>query len=40
MFATTTFLVGLAALVGFKIAARIGVDGSHFDDLPRPHQID
>ncbi len=40
MFATTTFLVTLSALVAFKIAACIGVDSGHFDDLPRPSQID
>lgn len=37
---STTFLLALAALVAFKLVARIGVDGGRFDGLPRPSQID
>jgi len=36
----TTFLVTLTALVVCKVAARIGVKSGHFEDLPRPSQID
>ena len=36
----TTFLIGLTALVACKIAARIGVDAAHFENLPHPTQID
>ena len=36
----TTFLIGLTALVAFKVAARLGVRSGRFDDLPRPHQLD
>ena len=34
------FLVGVTALVACKIAARIRVDAGHFENLPRPTQID
>ena len=37
---TAFFLGGLAALVAAKCAARIAVDASDFDGLPRPSQID
>lgn len=40
MSAATAFLLALSALVGFKVAARIGIEATHFDDLPRPSQID
>ena len=40
MSATTALLVALTSLVAFKVAARTGVDAGHFDDLPRPSQID
>ena len=36
----TTFLLGLAALTACKIAARRHIDTAHFEDLPRPTQID
>ena len=37
---TTVFLAALTSLVALKVAARSGVDTGHFDDLPRPSQID
>jgi len=37
---STAFLLGVTALVVCKIATRIGVDAGHFEDLPRPTQID
>ena len=36
----TAFLVTLAALVAAKCAARIAINSSHFDGLPRPSQLD
>ncbi len=38
--ASTTFLLGVTALLAFKIATRLGVDAAHFENLPRPTQID
>lgn len=38
--ASTTFLLGLTALVAFKVVAHLTVDAGHFEDLPRPTQID
>ena len=35
-----TFLVSLGALVVAKVAARIGIARGHFENLPRPTQID
>ncbi len=37
---TAVFFVTLAALVAAKCAARIAIDASDFDGLPRPTQID
>ncbi len=37
---STAFLLGVTALVVCKIATRIGVNAGHFEDLPRPTQID
>ncbi len=37
---STVFLLGMTALVVCKIATRIGVDAGHFEELPRPNQID
>ncbi len=38
--ASTAFLLSVTALVICNVAARIGVDTGHFEDLPRPTQID
>ena len=38
--ASTTFLIGLTALVVCKVATRISVNAGHFGGLPRPTQID
>ena len=38
--ASTAFLLSVTALVICKVATRIGVDAGHFEDLPRPNQID
>ena len=38
--ASTAFLLGVTALVVCKVAACITVDAGHFEDLPRPTQID
>ena len=40
MAGTAFFLVTLAALVAAKCAARVAVNASDFDGLPRPSQLD
>ena len=37
---STLFLLALGGLVAFKLATLIGVNGGHFEDLPKPSQID
>jgi hypothetical protein len=36
----TAFVITLAALVAAKCAARIAINSSRFDGLPRPSQLD
>ncbi len=38
--ASTAFLLSVTALVICNVATRIGVNSGHFEDLPRPNQID